>query len=269
MGVTALAIWLAVGSDERPATGGTPESFYLEASMVVRIDQINGSILAPTAPTGPPTENRLTLRWWYLDADHSRREFEVVTPPLDQQTNVEVYDGKERWTYDGARKRYTEDSLPVPLQPMGLWDIVGPVGTGSIDDFVNRFGTPGDVVEWQRTGASSLLGRSVETIELRFTRTTGSVAPGAPATTTVPPVIRLWFDPWTRFVLKYERSGGPGVVVEVTKLENGASIPPEKLRFVPPAGAVRTTSLVDSMDGPHRWATPATRVRCLRPAFSP
>ncbi len=245
VGVTALTIWLALAGDERAATSTHPESFYLEASAFIGADQINGSKLAPAAPTDPRAENRLTLRWWYLDADHSRREFEVLTPSLDRQTRVEVYDGKERWSYDGARNRYAEDPLPIPRQPMGLPDIIGPVGAGGIDDFVNRFGTPGDVVEWRRTGSSKLLGRSVETIELQLSRTTGSVAPGAPATTTDAPITRLWFDPWTRFVLKYERSGNPGVIVEVTKLEDGAAIPSEKLRFIPPPGAVRAKSVGD------------------------
>jgi DNA-binding CsgD family transcriptional regulator/outer membrane lipoprotein-sorting protein len=260
VGVSALAIWLAAGTDERAATGGTPGSFYLEASVVVRSDpspqDIGRSIAGSATPTGQPTENKFALRWWYQDVDHARWELESLTPSLDQKTVVAVYDGKEQWLYGSARNSYTEDPLPpmppeVKFRPIGLSAVVGPVGAGRIDEFMQQFTTRGNGAEWKRTGESTILGRRVEIVELErpaaVTATAVASASAAAGTTTVvltpePGVNRFWIDPATMFVLRNELTGSQSFVAEVTKLEMGAAIPAEKLRFQPPAGSVRTTS---------------------------
>jgi len=264
VGVTALAIWLSVGTDERATTSGTAGSFYLEASLVVRSDpspqDIGRSIAGSATPTGQPTENRLALRWWYLNVDHARFELDGLTPSLDQRDFVVVYDGKEQWSYDSSRNSYTQDPLPpmppeLKYRPIGLSAAVGPVGASSVDDFMALYRTAGNASESGRAGESTLLGRRVEIVELRFSSMAiaGSAAPGptAAGTTTVTPVPergvnRFWIDPATMFVLKNELTGSQSFVAEVTKLEMGVAIPAEKLRFQPPAGSVRTTSSKDS-----------------------
>ena len=252
VGVAALAIWLSVGTGERAATGATPGSFYLEASVVVRSDpspqDIGRSIAGQAAPTGQPTENRFALRWWYQDLDHGRWELDALTPSLDQRDFVMVFDGKEQWSYDSSQNTYTSEPLqPMPpgltVRPLMFSAMVGPYPAASIDEVVRMLKGDRADTRVELSGEATILGRRVTIVE--YSPTSHSSIANADGTTseTSSGVGRFWIDPQTMFVLKNEVTGDQSFVGEVTKLEMGAAIPPDKLRFQPPKGASQTTSL--------------------------
>lgn len=253
-GVAGVAVWLGFFHDATPEVASA-ESFYLEASIAVRSDpspqDIGSTIAGQATPTGSPVENRFTLRWWNQDRDHGRWELDGLTPSLDQRDFVVVYDGADEWSYDSSRNSYTRKPLtPLPPQlkarPIAMAAWVGPYPASTVRAMVDMLVAGRTDTRVTIAGEGQVVGRRAQIVELSpASRSSGVDTNRTPTAEIASGILRFWVDPLTMFVLKSElvddTGRGQTFVAEVTKLEMPASIPADKLRFVPPKGATLST----------------------------
>jgi outer membrane lipoprotein-sorting protein len=170
---------------------------------------------------------RSQFRWWFANPGEWRQE---------DETTVTVADGSTVWTYSGAGNTYTRSPLPelsdTPEAPAtGPFWAFGPLRHKTIDEYLAMIRSTGrPPMQAAVVGSDEVLGFHTLIVEVKSGQT----------------VTRIWVDPDHMFVLRAGVSDRTSYHAEATTLRYNESVPRDRLRFEPPAGA----RLVDAHAAP-------------------
>ncbi|MCC6388224.1 MAG: helix-turn-helix transcriptional regulator [Dehalococcoidia bacterium] len=231
------------------AAGGGALAVAGVAAVVLVIAMRGGD--TPTIPPGPftltatvevqPRGGNSRVQWWYQDAKHYR--FEIGGPPAGQRTLTGVADGTWLW-YDSATET-TYQRTGIPDLPSGMVAslpisiLLGPANAPDIDtllgDLRERNTAPGSFA--RVAGGGTVLGYEATLVEWGPAWSGASGTNGGPETVTSGGMARLWVEPRSMWVLRYESDGleGSSIRAEITGLDFGA-IDPARFSFAPPPG---------------------------------
>jgi DNA-binding CsgD family transcriptional regulator/outer membrane lipoprotein-sorting protein len=251
LGVAVVAAIL--GRNESAA--GAP--FYLEARVqVVDTSRTVGTNVAGAQLT--PEKRVSVVRWWNLDVNHARWEFEQLEGEVSgARVNQVVADGAYQWVYRSDTNSYTQTALPpLPegwtVRPIASSLLLGPGLAKSKTELLAMLrdwsGPNGTVRE---IGAETVLGRRTTIIEMTpASRGARSDANGNEIDTSSG-VARIWLDEDRMMVLRYVTEGtDQSINAEVTELQYGKRPAANEITFAPPPDSVLVTgeSGVDGTD---------------------
>lgn len=248
--------WLAGGATAAVATGGVIAGMLLfqssgEPNGPGGAFALEADIVVTSAVEGD-VESRLTWQW--RDARHYRYTIDQVSDAAPGGMRFEtVADGEWQWHIQSGEPAYYREELPptdpdAPAWlPMSL--LIGPSNEATIDDFLRYLrrlvDEPGADSFADVVGEEEALGRKVTVIEFGPTWTSSSAVGNSQEVTEHGGSGRLWVDPVSMFILRYEvDSNEQTVLAVVTRLDRSPGFEPGDFMFEPPAGTVlddRTT----------------------------
>ncbi len=188
-----------------------------------------------------PEGGQSTVRWWHQDNRHYR--YEISGPPVGGRTLTAVADGQWLWSDSATETTYQRTEIPdlpagtVASLPISV--LIGPSNTGTFDAFLDELRSinraPGAFA--RVTGSAHVLGYDTTVVEWGPAWSSSGSANGGPATVTTGGVSRLWVEPRSLWVLRFESDGldGERIRAEITGLDFGG-IDPARFVFEPPAG---------------------------------
>jgi hypothetical protein len=218
--------------------------FHLEATIAV--DEQSGGYDLPASSLWVEHSSGV-LRWWYIDADHWRWEYEQRQPAIDAGVTVVWVNGAVTRTYDSRTNTYQDAPTFRPpdgqvFAPSAIrW--VGPVPYPDQAAFVQAFTADGRV-DVQLAGNESLLGRRVAVIDSAPAVITSAASSSGTSGTQGIGTARTWLDADRMFVLKtvVDLGNGLGHTFVVTKLDYDAAIARDATRYPMPADAQASDS---------------------------
>ena len=225
--VVAVTLAFACTPDDAPSPA---EAFYAE--VAVEVDPSPSDTLARLGLG----DIRSIVRWWYAgDPVRWRWEVETVGTIIDDGVILWVGDGIDSWTYDDRSNTYqrqTVEGMPVGLaSPLSFSTPVGPANVESIDAFIEQWRERGGDPEVAGAGEATVLGRSTQIVELRYS------AEGR---------FRAFIDPERMFIMRWAvdgEVGGQSYRAEVTVLDYDTDIDAGRFTFEPPHDARETEAL--------------------------
>jgi len=231
------------------AAGGGALAIVSVTAIVIVFAMRGGD--ASTIPPGPftltatvevqPRGGMSRVEWWYQDAKHYR--YEIGGPPAGQRTLTGVADGTWLWFDSATETTYQRTDIPdlppgmVASLPISM--LLGPANAPDMDTFLRelreRNSAPGSFA--RVAGKGSVLGYETTLVEWGPAWSGAGSTNGGPETVTSGGMARLWVEPRSMWVLRYESDGieMSSIRGEVTSLNFGA-IDPARFTFVPPPG---------------------------------
>lgn len=222
LALIVAALSFACTSDQESALPG----FYAE--VAVEVEARPDDPLARFGGSG----GRSVIRWWYApDPARWRWEFETVGTVIDDGVLLTVVNGRDAWEYDDRANTYRRiigryASLGAEAMALPTFSApVGPTHAGTLEALMAQWRERGDEPEVALGGEATLLGRRTQIVELR---------------TAYSGVARAFVDPERMFIMRWVvdgSGGGQSYRAEVTALDYGAEITPDRFVFEPPPGA--------------------------------
>jgi DNA-binding CsgD family transcriptional regulator len=129
---TTVAAVLLMGSGSGASQQPDPLQFYLEAT-IHRAD--------PEYPTDH------VLRWWQLDADHARWDYDQLTPAIRSTHTTTIIDGSEQFKFSRDGSDVGRGPLEPTGNPLGLPSdliFVGPVRQSNLGEVLADLSSWGD-----------------------------------------------------------------------------------------------------------------------------
>ena len=246
--VAGLGAWWAFagsGAPQRASTGVPP--FYLEGtievvtdttigSQIAVMDPITGKQVAGATPPGSLSTTRTEMHWWFVSQTEFRWEVTYTEGETRSAPTLVIADGSVLWMYSSAENAYTKSPLPkgsdVLMQPTaGPYLAFGPARQRTMDEFLATIRSAGQPpMQATIVGTDEVLGWHTLIVEVKSGQA----------------VSRIWVDPEHMFVLRAAATDPVSFHAEVTTIRYNESIPRDRVRFEPPAGARLVESLGSS-----------------------
>ncbi len=230
--VAGLGAWWAFAGSRAPERASTQiPPFYLEASVEVTSGPSGGS-------PGSLDTTRTEIRWWFLSHTEFRSEITYTEGEARSAPTLVIADRSALWMYSSAENAYTKSSLPeasdVPMAPgAGPYLAFGPLRQRTMDTFLATIRSAGSPpMQATIVGGEEMLGWQTLVVEVKAGET----------------VSRIWVDPKHMLVVKVVSEHPVSFHMEVTTIRYNESIPRDRLRFEPPAGARLVVNLGSSSD---------------------
>lgn len=207
------------------------------ANAQVILEKAQATLASPAALRSFVMTERVTWRTqateiqrWYQAPDHWRTE----TRQDGQLVAVTASDGTDLWRYDPASHTATvsagggDYNMVETLSPFGQ-------AVSDLTDLFRQAGQPGQCLTPKVKGTEAVAGRQAYVLDLGATSCPSTSAPDLNGRQT------MWVDKETYLVLKVTYEAPDGSLAgfrEVTSLQLGVDVAPERFTFAPPVGAV-------------------------------